>query len=83
MIKSQLAAGKLGGIPTGAKLLAFHCLQIGVRAQFQGKYALTVDWLKESIRLGRIDGTVDIPSVQVELLKTIADVSALNVLLGF
>ena len=75
MIVLQIASGRIGGRRTEVNLLAFHCFHIGMRARNQRQYALAIEWLREAVRLARIDGTVDIPTVQSKLLRTIRDVS--------
>lgn len=72
----KLAAGKVGvSRTTAANLLASHSLDIANQARIGGQYALAIEWLREAIRLAKTDGTADIPTLRVELLSTIRDVS--------
>ena len=71
----QWAAGKINGVDTGVKLLDIDCFHIGYRAQALGMYTLAVDWLREALRLGSVDTTVDIPTVRTALMNSFGDVS--------
>ena len=57
------------------KLLAIDCFHIGQRAHTRGKHTLAVDWLREVLRLGSKDETVDIPTVQTVLMNSFREVS--------
>ena len=59
---------------TGVKLRAIHCFHIGNRAETRGKQTLAVDWLREALRLGSTDGTVDIPTVRTALMDSFQQV---------
>ena len=65
-------------MPTQTKLQAIHCFFIGRVAKLRKKYTLAVEWLMEAKRLGRRDGTVDTPTVDAELKKTINEVKQLK-----
>ena len=72
--KLQLAEGKVMGIQTRAKLLASDCFYIGIVAKNDLQFNVAVEWLKEAIRLARIDGTTDISTAQTELIHIIKEV---------
>ena len=72
--KLQLAAGKVMGIQTRAKLLASDCFYSGLVAKNDLQFNVAVEWLKEAIRLARIDGTTDISTAQTELIHIIKEV---------
>lgn len=63
------------GVRTRTKLFAVDCLYIGLIAKFRMEFTGAVEWLKVAKRLARVDGTVDVPTVQTELVDTIKDVN--------
>ena len=73
----QLAGGNVSGRQRGTKLLAAHCLYIGLVAKARMQFTLAIEWLQQAKGLAKIDGTADIPRVQLELIDTIKQVMAL------
>ena len=73
-----MAAGKVGGIETGTRLLAVHCFHIGRIANVQRKYTLAVEWLNEAKQLAIVDSTIEIPAVEAELFDVIKQVGRMK-----
>ena len=48
-------------------------------AKIRKQFTSAVEWLREAGRLAKLDGTVDVSSVQVELIDTIRQVKAVVV----
>ena len=67
------------GIATAAKLQAFYCYYIGLRAKSQKKFTLAVEWLLEAKLQATIERKlVDIPAINAELVETIKHVRQLS-----
>lgn len=71
--------GKISGIETRTRLTALDCLYIGRVAKSRKQYALAVEWLNEARRLAKLDQTVDIPTVQAELVALIHEVNSASI----
>ena len=65
----QLAEGNFRGVETRTKLLAAHCLYIGLVAKFDEQFTLAVEWLKEAKRLDEVEGPGAIAIVQAQLAE--------------
>ena len=65
----------MNGKEAGTKLRAVHCFYVGLLAKSRMEFTTAVEWLKEARRLAKIDATVDVSTVQTELIDTIKSVS--------